>query len=103
MESKKNNQSLRIIKPFGPSVVKFNIPEETLKSLNKYVDDIIKDSDKIKKLDHGSDLAGNVNQEFFLETEFMKSIKWAEFLASACKEWLKHEQNKQLQLSLIHI
>ena len=97
MESKKNNQSLRIIKPFGPSVVKFNIPEETLQSLNKYVDDIIKDSDKIKKLDHGSDLAGNVNQEFFLETEFMKSIKWAEFLASACKEWLKHEQNKQLQ------
>ena len=97
MESKKNNQSLRIIKPFGPSVVKFNIPDETLQSLNKYVDDIIKDSDKIKKLDHGSDLAGNVNQEFFLETEFMKSIKWAEFLASACKEWLKHEQNKQLQ------
>ena len=88
MESKKNNQSLRIIKPFGPSVVKFNIPEETLQSLNKYVDDIIKDSDKIKKLDHGSDLAGNVNQEFFLETEFMKSIKWAEFLASACKEGL---------------
>ena len=97
MASKKNNQSLRIIKPFGPSVVKFNIPEETLKSLNKYVDDIIEDSDKIKKLDDGSDLAGNVNQEFFLETEFMKSIKWAEFLASACKEWLKHEQNKQLQ------
>ena len=97
MESKKNNQSLKIIKPFGPSVVKFNIPEETLQSLNKYVDDIIKDSDKIKKLDHGSDLAGNVNQEFFLETEFMKSIKWAEFLASACKEWLKHEQNKKLQ------
>ena len=42
MESKKNNQSLRIIKPFGPSVVKFNIPEETLQSLNKYVDDKLK-------------------------------------------------------------
>ena len=50
MESKKNNQSLRIIKPFGPSVVKFNIPEDTLKSLNKYVDDILKIVIKSKNL-----------------------------------------------------
>jgi|TARA_Y200000002_G_scaffold262307_1_gene217743 uncharacterized protein (TIGR02466 family) len=96
MESKKNKPSMRILKPFGPSVLQMTIPDETLKKLNQYVDEIVNDKDKSKQLDHGSDLAGNVNQEFFLETEFMKNIKWAEFLASACTEWVKHEQNKQL-------
>ena len=97
MDTEKNKQPMKMLKPFGPSVLKLTIPDKTLVSLNKYVDEIINDEVKMKKLDHGSDLAGNVNQEFFLETEFMKEIKWAEFLSSACKEWVKHEQNKQLQ------
>ena len=97
MDIEKNKQPMKMLKPFGPSVLKLIIHDKTLVSLNKYVDEIINDEVKMKKLDHGSALAGNVNQEFFLETEFMKEIKWAEFLASACKEWVKHEQNKQLQ------
>ena len=97
MDIEKNKQPMKMLKPFGPSVLKLIIPDKTLVSLNKYVDEIINDEVKMKKLDNGSDLAGNVNQEIFLETEFVKEIKWAEFLASACKEWVKHEQNKQLK------
>ena len=54
-----------------------------------------------KKLDHGSSLAGNVNQEFLLEQEFMKDIRWAEFLASACGQLVLNDQGKKItQLQL---
>ena len=79
MDIEKNKQPMKMLKPFGPSVLKLIIPDKTLVSLNKYVDEIINDEVKMKKLDHGSDLAGNVNQEFFLETEFIKSVISAAF------------------------
>ena len=97
MESRKNKYPMKIMKPFGPSVVKLKIPDETITKMNDYVDKIINDKKKLEKLDHGSKLAGNVNQEFLLEPEFMKSIKWPEFLASACGEWVLYEQKKKMK------
>ena len=48
-------------------------------------------------MDHGSKLAGKVKQEFLLENQFMKEIKWGEFLGGAVKTWVKHELNKELK------
>ena len=52
---------------------------------------------KVKQLNYGDKLAGNVKQELFLETDFMKKIKWAEFLGSACAQWLSDERKIKLR------
>ena len=97
MESKKNKVEIKILRPFGPSIIKIKMPNEIVIKMNEYVDKIIVDQNKSKELDHGKALAGNVNQEFTLEKEFMKSIRWAEFLGSACSQWVLNEQKKRIQ------
>ena len=96
MESKKNKLEIKLLRPFGPSIIKIKMPKEIIISMNEYVDTIIADQKKLKELDHGIALAGNVNQEFLLEQEFMKKIRWAEFLASACSQWLLSDQKRKL-------
>jgi hypothetical protein len=80
--------SFEILKPFGPSIVKVTIPDQIIIEMNKYVDDLSKDENQMLKLDHGKYLAGNVKQEFRLDIEFMKKIRWAEFLGKSCQRWL---------------
>ena len=58
----KESNSFQVIRPFGPWIAKVTIPEETIKILNDYVDNIIKDNKKSKELDFGDQLAGNVQQ-----------------------------------------
>ena len=89
--------NLEVLKPFGPSIVKLELPNEIIDEMNKYTDDIIKDKNKLKNLDHGSKLAGNVHQEILLDLDFMKKIQWAEFLGTACEQWIKQENNKKLK------
>ena len=95
MELKKDKKRIEVIKPFGPSIIKFQMPEELVNEINLYVDKIILDNSKIEKLDHSKSLAGQVTQEFILEIEFMKKIKWAEFLMDAFTQWLKYEYPKR--------
>ena len=85
--------SFEILKPFGPSIVKVRIPEEIIIEMNRYVDELIEDNEKSKILDFGENLAGNVTQEFRFDVEFMKKIKWAEFLATSCQRWLLEGHN----------
>ena len=90
------NIDIKIFKPFGPSVAKIEIPEQMLKDLNKYVDEIIKDEDKSKILDHGKTLAGNVKQEFKLEPDFIKSSGFGSFLSTATRKWIEISQNQKI-------
>ena len=83
--------SIEILKPFGPSIAKVIIPNEIIVEMNNFIDDLtIEDQ---KNLDHGIHLAGNVAQEFRLDVEFMKKIKWAEFLGKSCQRWLLEGHN----------
>ena len=86
-----------IFKPFGPSIVKISIPEDIISSMNSYVEEIIKDKEKLKENDEGHKLAGNVYQEFLLDTEFMKNIKWANFLGLVCEKWVWREKAIKLK------
>ena len=86
-----------IFKPFGPSIVKISIPEEIISAMNSYVEEIIKDKEKLKENDEGHKLAGNVYQEFLLDTEFMKNIKWANFLGLVCEKWVWREKAIKLK------
>ena len=90
-----------IIKPFGPSVVKIKIPDELVKEMNLFVDEIIKDKSKLEKFNEGPKLAGNVSQEFLMDPDFMKQIKWGEFLGLACDKWLFREKNLRLKRELL--
>ena len=89
--------SFEILKPFGPSIVKVTIPDQVIIEMNKFVDDLSKNEEKMSSLDHGRHLAGNVTQEFRLDVDFMKKIKWAEFLASNVSSWAKEDLKKEIK------
>lgn len=97
MEHNTNNLSISMIRPFGPSIIKLKLPETLVSQMNGYVDDIVKDAARLKALDHGSQLAGNVSQELLLDAEFMKKINWVGFIGMACNEWLKRTSGKELK------
>ena len=86
---------LEVLRPFGPSIAKLKIPNEIMIEMNNYTDDIINDKNKSSNLNHGNKLVGNVHQELLLDIEFMKKIKWAEFLAHACKEWVEKDDSRK--------
>ena len=87
---------IKVFKPFGPSIVKVVIPENLLSILNNYIDETIMDEKKIKKLDHGFKLAGNVQQEFQLEEEFVKSSGLLNFLFTAVQKWIELVEKKKI-------
>ena len=89
--------SVEIIKPFGPSIAKVKIPTEIVDQINNYIDELIVDESKAKDLDYGSSLIGNVSQEFILTTDFIKKIKWGEFLGVSCQKWLFKENKTALK------
>ena len=67
---------LEQIRAFGPSILKVRIPDKLVDQLNQYVDQVIVDEKKSKKLDHGKRLVADVKQEFVIETDFTKKSGW---------------------------
>jgi hypothetical protein len=90
-------EDIEILQPFGPSIAKVTIPDEIIKLMNNYIDEVIKDEKKSEFLDGGYKLAGNVAQEFRLEGDFMKKIKWIDFLALSVQRWLLKKTGKKLK------
>tara|TARA_Y100000590_G_scaffold142634_1_gene163711 strand:- start:308 stop:931 length:624 start_codon:yes stop_codon:yes gene_type:complete len=90
-------ENFEIIKPFGPSIVKIKMPNEMINEMNKYVDTIIQDKEKSQKLNYGKQLIGKVQQEFLMEIDFMKKIKWAEFLGSNVHRWVSAETENKIE------
>ena len=88
--------NFQFIRPFGPIVCKVTMPKEIIENLNNYVDEIIKNEKKIKELDHGKNLAGNVKQEFKLEKKFIEDSKWGVFLSNCSKAWIKQTLNQEI-------
>lgn len=87
----------RIIKKFGPSILHVKIPKKIIKILNDYIDQTIEDKIKIKQLNAGENLVGDVTQEFMLETEFIKKSGWYTFLASCVNKWIEFETKKKVK------
>ena len=88
---------IKLIKPFGPSVLKAEIPNEILQKLNNYIDTIIEDEQKSINLNLGNNLAGDVTQEFKLEQNFMTESGWLNFLAKCVQEWIKAAINQKIK------
>ena len=90
-------EKIELFKPFGPSIVKVKMPNSMINEMNNYIDIVIQDEEKIKRLDEGNKLIGKVKQEFLMEVEFMKKIKWAEFLSSFVAKWANEDLKKELK------
>ena len=88
---------IKLIKPFGPSILKTEIPDEILQKLNNYIDKIVEDEQKSINLNLGNNLAGDVTQEFKLEQNFMTESGWLNFLAKCVQEWIKAAINKEIK------
>ena len=84
------------IRPFGPSTLKAQIPEEIIKSLNSYVDNSINDQEKVNKIDHGKKLVGDVSQELRLEDEIVDKIGFKDFLQKCVSIWIETELKKKI-------
>ena len=60
----------KIIKRFGPSVLKVKVPKKILNRLNNYIDNISKNKRKFSKLNHGQIAFGkNLDSTFELAQE----------------------------------
>ena len=68
-----------VIRQFGPSVFKTQIPNELIDKLNDYAEQIIKDKKISEKQDHGKALVGDVAQEIRVENDFAFKIGWIQF------------------------
>ena len=79
----------KLLKPFGPSVLKVKIPEKILIDLNKYIDNVVENNLKSNELDHGHKLIGDVTQEFKLDHEFSKKVGWLDFLVGCTSKWIE--------------
>ena len=88
---------VQILKPFGPSNLKAKIPEPIIKQLNEYVDKMVNDQEKSKKLDHGKKLIGDVTQEFLIDQEFANNSGWLNFLGTCVHEWIRIDTKKKIK------
>ncbi len=80
--------SSHILKPFGPTIFQTKISSEIIESLNNYAEKIILDKKKTQELDIGHELAGNVQQEFKLEADIIKSSGWGKLLADETLKYI---------------
>ena len=91
-----NQNDFKIVRPFGPSVVLAKIPYNIIESLNKYIDKIITNEEKITKLNHGNKLVGDVTQEFKLEEEIVDKSGWGKFLKDCVSRWIEIDMKKNI-------
>ena len=68
----KPEDGIKLHSPFGPVFCEFRISKKTVQGLNKFVDELEKDSDLRKKLDAGPNLASQVSEEIKVPNEVSK-------------------------------
>ena len=91
------NKKFKIIKKFGPSVLKVKIPNSVIKKLNRHIDEVVKNKSKSNRLNYGENLVGDVTQEFKLEKKIMKNTGWEKFIKLSAKKWLEIETDKKIK------
>ena len=62
-----------IIRPFSPAIGKYKINEKIINLINKHIDEILKDQNKIEELHNGDNLAGEIKYEIKINNEFLNT------------------------------
>ena len=86
---------IKLVKPFGPSVCKAEIPKKILNELNNHIDDIVH-NEKKANFDFGKKLVGDVTQEFSLEQDFVEKCGWLDFLGKCVYEWIRLDTGEKI-------
>ena len=86
-----------VIRPFGPTIAKVSMSENLVKELNDYVDKTLVDKKKTEELNYGKMLAGNVQQEFLLDKEFIVLSGWESFLKENTAKWIFESTKKKIE------
>ena len=85
------------MRPFGPTIAKVSMSENLVKELNDYVDQTLVDKKKTEELNYGKMLAGNVQQEFLLDKEFIVLSGWESFLKENTAKWIFESTKKKIE------
>ena len=88
---------MKVIRPFGPTIAKVSMSENLVKELNDYVDKTLVDKKKTEELNYGKMLAGNVQQEFLLDKEFIVLSGWELFLKENAEKWIFESTQKKIE------
>ena len=88
---------MNVLRPFGPTIAKVSMSENLVKELNDYVDKTLLDKKKIEELNYGKMLAGNVQQEFLLDKEFIVLSGWESFLKENTAKWIFESTQKKIE------
>ena len=88
---------MNVIRPFGPTIAKVSMSENLVKELNDYVDKTLVDKKKTQELNYGKMLAGNVQQEFLLDKEFIVLSGWESFLKENTEKWIFESIKKKIE------
>ena len=68
----KDNDGIKVHRPFGPVLCEFRMSKKTVDTLNNFVDGLEKDSKLRKELNAGANLAGQVSEEIRVPEEVSK-------------------------------
>jgi len=92
---------MKIVSPFGPKIAILKIPNKIIKQINVEVDNILSNTEKIKKNDYSKKLVGQVKQEFQLSKIFInKYLK--NFINSSVKNYIKKGCNRNVKSIKFH-
>jgi len=92
---------MKIVSPFGPKIAILKIPNKIIKQINVEVDNILSNTEKIKKNDYSKKLVGQVKQEFQLSKIFInKYLK--NFINSSVKNYIKKGCNRNVKRIKFH-
>ena len=84
---------MKIISPFGPKIAVIKIPKKIIILINKEVEMILKNKEKLKKSNYSNKLVGQVKQEFQLSKNFInKHI--IRFINNSVKTYIKKSSNR---------
>ena len=84
---------MKIINPFGPKIAVFKIPKKIIILINKEVEMILKNKEKLKKSNYSNKLVGQVKQEFQLSKNFINK-HLIRFINNSVKTYIKKSSNR---------
>ena len=87
---------MKIINPFGPKIAVFKIPKKIIILINKEVEMILKNKEKLKKSNYSNKLVGQVKQEFQLSKNFINK-HLIRFINNSVKTYIKKSSNRNVK------
>ena len=87
---------MKIINPFGPKIAVFKIPKKIIILINKEVEMILKNKEKLKKSNYSNKLVGQVKQEFQISKNFINK-HLIRFINNSVKTYIKKSSNRNVK------